>query len=156
MITPGAVSNAEIRVAMLLIFDSIRSYSIKQFRRLNGLPKRSAVRLLLYVKYLFNSPWLASQAVRSGSPDREAPLKNPEEAEPPKDSTMPLDLIPIHRKRLFIERPSMPEPGTRPSPVVRVIDITRSHRIQMRILYPLPKHLLAPQNRTFGCRCHTM
>lgn len=58
---------------------------------------------------------------------------------PPTASSMPLDLILIHLQRFILRTPSMPDPRTRSSPIIRMIHITCSDRIQVSVLYPLPK-----------------
>ncbi len=62
-----------------------------------------------------------------------------------KSSVMPMDLISINQQRFIFERLAVPYPSTRPHPIVRMIDEFGANRIQVSVLDPLPKHLLAPK-----------
>ena len=54
----------------------------------------------------------------------------------------PTDLIDF--KRLVRRRTPMKDPRARPFPFIRLPDKSRPDRIQMCVLYPLPKHLFIP------------
>ena len=57
----------------------------------------------------------------------------------------PENFIQIDQQRFILRRSFVKNTGARPSPIVGMIDKTRPNGIKVRVLDPLPKHLLAPE-----------
>jgi hypothetical protein len=59
-------------------------------------------------------------------------------------SSSPTNLIDINLKRFIRQWSFMPDPSTRPSPVILMLNQASSNRIQMGVLNPLPQHFFIP------------